>query len=714
MTFRFRMPLYAIALLAMLVLAVRPFSAEIGVHPSQRYYTDSKGKPVFLMGYYFWGSVVDGEFIDHPSSYHAIMDLGQPYGINYIRISLGINRFTATTDPKSWNNQPSSTPFVYVNNKADLDQWNDAFWNGNQGSGRVWPGTRIHRARVHFRRLSTSRPGTKAFRWTNSFWNRDNQVRDFFGDLDIDNDNTADEDGNFWRAADFINNTGVGVYQRKMIDKTIAEVGSYDNVMFELGNETFGANAAVRTAMIDYIRTKTSKVITVGQKDIETITTGTGDGAAQHIAASAADLKVRIANFVGKGWPAWEDPDGNPLVGASADELRRSAWYSLAGGAAGWGGFTYDFNSFGTGLDVAKATYYQNLLRFLDTSGVKFWKMIPNHSLVNSPLENSCLEDEGKEYLVYVLNRSTATLDLTDLQGGAHFRLYNPKTHVFSAVQSVGGGMVRTFNRPAGAEDWVIHVTKKNGKYDGWSNVRTWDGANSAASGDPDSDSASNLLEYALGLDPLVADPISKLPQFSMDTTSPDGPWLALTYRKNTSATDIAFAVAGSTDLVNWTPLAVDGENVVEEIADADEDGDNSAALIRVLVKQQPGVPRQFLRLQVSSASGDYSAWSISQSWSNADDSFSGNPDSDGLSNRLEYAMDLDPLAQDSPDKIPRAGVDMLSSGGPWATYTYRRNTRAADLYLTVGTSTDLSHWTRLHIDGKNAVQEIANADPGR
>ena len=102
----------------------------VSIDPSNRYYRDGNGNPVFLLGYYDWAAVPDGYFIDHPSRYATMIQRGAPYKLNYIRISSGVNRLTSATSPQSWNNQPTPVPFVYVNGLANLDQWDAAFWTG--------------------------------------------------------------------------------------------------------------------------------------------------------------------------------------------------------------------------------------------------------------------------------------------------------------------------------------------------------------------------------------------------------------------------------------------------------------------------------------------------------------------------------------------------------------------------------------------------------
>ena len=79
-------------------------------------------------------------------------------------------------------------------------------------------------------------------------------------------------------------------------------------------------------------------------------------------------------------------------------------------------------------------------------------------------------------------------------------------------------------------------------------------GANTALLYDYDSDGISNLLEYALGLDPTVAN-VAGLPLVTLKDYS-GTQYLSLTLVRSSVATDITYIVQGSSDLTNWTNLA--------------------------------------------------------------------------------------------------------------------------------------------------------------
>jgi len=65
-------------------------------------------------------------------------------------------------------------------------------------------------------------------------------------------------------------------------------------------------------------------------------------------------------------------------------------------------------------------------------------------------------------------------------------------------------------------------------------------------------------------------------------TDAPNGPWFSLTFRRNEGAADLTYTVQATSDLINWTNLVPDGQNVVEETVNADPDGDGSAIVKRV------------------------------------------------------------------------------------------------------------------------------------
>jgi len=458
--------------LALAWLAGSGTAAAVSIDPSQRYYQDGSGKPVFLIGYYGWAAVPDGYFIDHPSRYATTIQRGAPYKINYIRVSLSVNHFTSSTTPQSWNNQPTPVPFAYVNGKANLDQWDAAFWTGLQNQCALAQQNGVIVMISIFDGVEIRGNGGAAYGYANSFWNPANQTASFYADPDFNHNGQIDDGGEFYQTSNFTNNVGLGKYQRMLIAQAISTTASYSNVLFEVGNELGASDPAWYSAVIAYAKTLTSKPITEEQNFVcgsaACGRTGNLDGWSEHVADTPAQVKANVAQIVGHGVPAWEDPDGPLLSDAnvSSDDLRKAAWYSFAGGAAGWGGFTVDYWSFGHGFNDTTTCYYRKLQSFIQDSSVQFWNMVPNHSLVSNSASNSCLARTG-EYVVYVLRDASVTVDLTGLSGTVPYRLFDPRAGTWTASQNITGGAVRTFNKPAGSDDWVIYIGNGTGSFAG-------------------------------------------------------------------------------------------------------------------------------------------------------------------------------------------------------------------------------------------------------
>ena len=442
-----------IVLVICMLLALTAVSVSAGsikMHSSGRYFQDASGKPVFLIGYYSWASVAPGYYNDSPQRYVDMIEKGSPYGVNYLRFSLGINALGGK-GKHHWELEPTPTAFPYINGKVDLNQWNKVFWDGLRYHAEL---AKKHGVILHVCLFDgvDIRGGNQQHRWINSFWNVKNQVKDYYGDLDVNNDGNADQNGEFYRADDFKSNTGVGRYQRKLIDKAIEVTKGYDNVFYEVGNEMLGSRADWNAAVVDYVKSKTKKAITQNGGRLAYNAEGWSD----HSPDTPADIKDTLDNLVGKGCPFWYDPDGSHLMQASSDDLRRSVWYSFAGGAAGWGGFVDDY--WMCEFSVETATYYKNLAKFIEESGAKFWEMTPQHDLVSNPKVNSCLAKTSSEYVIYVLNDPTVTVNLNDITNKAVCRTYNPKTGVWGDEQIMDGAGRRTINRPADADDWAIYI----------------------------------------------------------------------------------------------------------------------------------------------------------------------------------------------------------------------------------------------------------------
>src|SRR5437868_13691642 len=164
---------------------------------------------------------------------------GGPYKINYVRMSLGVNRMTSSTNPPLWPGGlgPTPVPFAYTGSpaKADLNTWDSTFWTGlrNQCALAQQNGSNVMISifdGVEIRCCSES------YRYANSFWNPANQTASFYPNPDLNSNGYIDENGEFYQLNNFNNDVGLGHYQRLLIAKAVTETASYNNVLFEVGN----------------------------------------------------------------------------------------------------------------------------------------------------------------------------------------------------------------------------------------------------------------------------------------------------------------------------------------------------------------------------------------------------------------------------------------------------------------------------------------------
>ena len=135
--------------------------------------------------------------------------------------------------------------------------------------------------------------------------------------------------------------------------------------------------------------------------------------------------------------------------------------------------------------------------------------------------------------------------------------------------------------------------------YDTWQSLvfspsQLADPAISGDSASPAHDGISNLMKYALNLDPWVKG-LSGLPVKSMTPISGSN-YLTLAYTKVIAATDLNYTVQTSTDLKTWNY----GASYTTEVSALNNpDGVTQTVTVRSLLPSGGGTPKQFIRLQV-------------------------------------------------------------------------------------------------------------------
>lgn len=147
-----------------------------------------------------------------------------------------------------------------------------------------------------------------------------------------------------------------------------------------------------------------------------------------------------------------------------------------------------------------------------------------------------------------------------------------------------------------------LAATLTPASYSQWASDLDWGNADSSPSADPNLDGITNLMAYALDLNPLAAASYQERPSVGTHTDASNNRWLSLVFRENQSAPDLQYQVMSSTDLREgfWSIVSADGVSALVETIDADPDGDGSCALKQWSVKLLPGEQQRFVRLAVT------------------------------------------------------------------------------------------------------------------
>ena len=87
---------------------------------------------------------------------------------------------------------------------------------------------------------------------------------------------------------------------------------------------------------------------------------------------------------------------------------------------------------------------------------VEFWNMSPSDNLVTSGTAY-CLANTGQEYIIYLPDGGSVTVDLSDATGALNVEWCDPKDGIYHDEGTVTGGGIETFTPPFSG-DAVLHI----------------------------------------------------------------------------------------------------------------------------------------------------------------------------------------------------------------------------------------------------------------
>jgi hypothetical protein len=149
-----------------------------------------------------------------------------------------------------------------------------------------------------------------------------------------------------------------------------------------------------------------------------------------------------VINAEYKGYDDCSEED----YGADDDTIRKKVWdIRMRGGYP-------VYETWGDDLTTPAVDYVSKMWNFFDDK--EFWLLDPHHELVNSGL---ALANPGEEYIVYLQDGGSVTVDLSNATGTLNVEWYNPKDGTYYDEGTITGGGSETFTPPFSG-DAVLHI----------------------------------------------------------------------------------------------------------------------------------------------------------------------------------------------------------------------------------------------------------------
>ena len=117
-------------------------------------------------------------------------------------------------------------------------------------------------------------------------------------------------------------------------------------------------------------------------------------------------------------------------------------------------GCNNDLTAYLAKINNKHADIHTYLQKFF-TEHTEYWKLKPHNRLLAET--GWAAAQAGKEYVIFLVNGATATVDLSAATGTLNVEWYDPKTGLFSGASTATAGTGKTFTA-ASTRDWVLHI----------------------------------------------------------------------------------------------------------------------------------------------------------------------------------------------------------------------------------------------------------------
>lgn len=257
-----------------------------------------------------------------------------------------------------------------------------------------------------------------------------------------------------------LSNDKVLSIQEAYVMHVIDIVNKYDNVLYEISNENHPASTEWQYHIINFIKSYEKKM---PEQHPVGMTFQYKGGSNQTLFDSPADW---VSPNQEGGYRDNPPPaTGSKVIFSDTDHLwgiggnQKWVWKSFLRGLNPLFMDPYDCKVLNRSCDssfvetVRKSLGYTHLI----AERLNLISMLPLPELASS---SYCLADRGLEYLVYMPDAGSVTVDLTDVRGKLLIEWFNPVAGVYSGTGNIKGGKKVNFISPYGSSDAVLYLRK--------------------------------------------------------------------------------------------------------------------------------------------------------------------------------------------------------------------------------------------------------------
>jgi hypothetical protein len=390
-------------------------SNTLRVHPiNSRYFTDSSGKPIYLVGAHTWFTFQDGGLSDPPAilDFNAYLDTLEQYNHNFTKLWAWEQARWQNYIPKGeWFTSPMpfirSGPGLALDGKPkyDLSKFNAQYFDRLRQRALAAQKRGVYVSVMLFQGWSLGEKNVdyakEANPWRGHPFNAANNINGLDGDIN--------KDGRGFEIHT-LKNFRILSYQKAYVRKVIETLNDLDNVIYEISNESEPEATAWQYEMIRFV--KTIERLKPKQHPV---------GMTSEFIHNVSNLANSKADWISPGLdqPYMSDPpvaNGKKVVLVDTDHL----WG--IGGDANW-----VWKSFARGLNPIfmeenpspKHDWQRRIWLALGQTRryaqrMDLSKAIPRNDVASS---GYALVHTGETYLVYKPDGGEITINLTEAKG---------------------------------------------------------------------------------------------------------------------------------------------------------------------------------------------------------------------------------------------------------------------------------------------------------